>query len=379
MVEKNIHNIRLSADSVTRSESSLRQQLSALGILGEDTQAVEQTGLDSDEQRLEATYKGAYAQKQATELKELVASAGFDSVAFYAVNGSSPEDGYYALESRDIAPAHPREPRIQTAAVRITPKGKRGSKYRVVETNLDQLQNDFGTGTTAYVGVPASATNARWYRPSTGAREDATLVATRSSQLGDVAVYDAQDSSYDHPTLIFDVDYGEEWPTQTRVWDDRGHADKLDANGDVQWAKVYATDHDATGLLLVDNGLLRLTFNVGGNTLFAEEWDDSAGAWSTVTLGSSDWELFDVDLTRIGQGRVTAQVEFRDPTQSPTAYFALDMRLGRGATDAQWTVPPGESGSTPSGLITRLDPIASSSVISPTETWSLVDRSEVRK
>jgi hypothetical protein len=375
-----IHNLVVDSDSQRSSQTNLRNEIAALGVLNEDSDVVESLASEPSTQRLTGTVKGTYAAKVARELEEIGRASGVDTAAVYRDDGTAGQlNGYYSISTVDTGPADPREERLQSVDISWERAGTRASKWRAVETNLDQLQNDFGTSTSAEIGVPATASKVRWFNATTGGREDATLVTTRSSQFGDVEIYDAQAAPWDHPTLTFDVDYGEEWPTQARVWDDRGHADKLDANGDVQWAKVYATDHDPEGLFLVDNGLLRLTFNTGGNTLFAEEWDDSAGAWSTVSLDSSNWELFDVDLTRIGQGRVEGQVEFRDATQSPTAYFALNCRLGRGATDAQWTVPPGESGTTPSGLQTRLDPIASTSIVSPTETWGLTDRSEVRK
>jgi hypothetical protein len=230
------------------------------------------------------------------------------------------------------------------------------------------------------VGVPADASKVRWLNEETGAREEPTVQATRSAKDGDVDILHAEDASfYDastntYPTVIYEIGLTDAGWTDPRVWDDRGNTSVTDANGKTQWAKVFATSHRFDGQALVDNGLVRLTFDEPNNSLSVEEWGGSS--YSSTSLGSADWELYDFDLRNVNLGRVTAVVEFRDTTQSPTAYHRLSMRLSRGYQYPIWgnTI---EGNAVPSGLDTLLDPVATALINDAQPAMGLAAREEV--
>jgi hypothetical protein len=248
---------------------------------------------------------------------------------------------------------------------------------RATRTTVVQVDHPFGNTLDAVVGVPADARKLRWLNEETGARETVTVQATRTTSSGrDVDVLFAEVSSYDDPTAIYEIDYADIGWTDPRVWDDRGFADIEDADGRTQWQKVFATAHRYDGQAVVENGLVRLFFDEANNSLTVEEWDTGTASWSSVSLGASDWELYDADLRDIGLARVRAQVEFRDTTQSPTAYHRLSMRLTRGINWPIWANSI-EGSAVPSGLQTLLDPVASATVFDAQATAALIPRAEV--
>lgn len=380
MMDRQLYVLALPGEAVTNVESKLQRNVSADAVVDGGPASVEPVSVEPERRSLAGQYRGRYAALMATELRELAAATGVGVVPLFDPGGRSDADGYYAVQSAAVGPLDARGPAIQGFDATLVKKGTRRSHRRAVETALSQPENgnDFGNATTGYVTAPAAATCVRWLDPVAGSTERPTAVATRTGEFGDVDVYDATASPYADPTLVYDLPYVEEGRVDCKVWDDHGRA-KLDADGVTAWQRAFRTDHEFHGRPVVENGLLRLRFDEASNALSAWTWDADSSAWSSVSLGSSDWELADLDLVEVGMTAIRAQVTFRDPAQSPTAHFALDLALHRGYQGAQWFVPKNEQGPTPSGLVTLLDPVADGSVVDPQPSKGLVAREEVRK
>jgi hypothetical protein len=310
----------------------------------------------------------------AEEFEELFSGGGTDSVPFVTVGKQSGDNGYYTLSNVDLEPLDPRGKGFYKFDGVLTKEGTRESKRRRVTTNPYQLENDFGNQQTAYVGVPAAATDVVWYDAETEATEPVSVVETRTAEHGSVDVVDAQASSFSEPALVFDLPYQQEGKVDVVVWDDHGRA-KLDSEGINAWQWVFASGHEFAGNPVVDNGLVRVHLDTNG--LVVEEWDASTDSWTAVSLGASDWTLEGWDITEISPTRTDVQCRFENASSSKSPYY-LDMSLKRGWEWPQWTVSEGETPPTPSGLVDLLDPVANESDYSPQAEQGLVARGEVR-
>lgn len=387
MTDRRLYVQAIPSDSQTLTKSQLRRQLASFGAVSGGQSTVESISLDPGEQRLRGQYRGKYAAKMASELEELFSADGITTVPYYGVDETTTEDGYYALGgggSVTVGRLDPREDALQEFDGTLTKEGTRASQWRAVATEPTSVADRSWAGntTTALVGVPAAATQVQWFDASTGATADPSVVETRQCEFGAIEIYDAEAAPYSTPTLIYGLDYAEEGGVDCRVWDDRGAglANRTDSEGVLQWQKVYRADHEfavtSGALAIVDSGRLRLAFDESAKSLTAQRWDDAAGAWSDVALGSSNWVFATLDVQVIGAAVVEAQVTFRDPSQSPTATYTLEMLLPRGYASALWLYPVGE-GPVPSGLQTLLDPIASAQTNDPQPSKGLVAKSEV--
>ncbi len=386
MPDRRIYTLSIPAGVQESASTDLRRQLATSGTVTPGPAQAESIATDPDERRLEGHFgHETFGPILAAEFEELFGAADVGAVPYVVVGAEDPRDGYYELGSQcRVEPGHPADDAIwRFRNARLTRVGSRRSHWRAVRTNQEFRNDyDFGSTETAAVGIPAAASKVRWFDAETGAREEATATTTRTGEFGDVDVYDADASSFAAPTLIYDVAYADDARADLRVWDTRGTADRDDADGTPQWQMVFDPSHDYVGVPAVSNKLLRLTFDEPNNSLSAERWGAGSSAWTSQSLGTSDWELFDVDVYYLGVERVEAQVEFRDPTQSPTAFHSLDMRLWRGGADAQWvrTRTDKESATAPpQGLQDLLAPIATSNTMSARADAGLVGRSEARK
>lgn len=362
-----------------RSGSSPDRNLSKQGTVGPGAPVAASISLQPNEQILQGEYRLKYSAKMAAEIEELFNAGAVESVPFHTVSGTSAEDGYYQLQNTKVKPLDPRGSDLSHEFDGILARvGSKRTHWRAVTTRITDVKNDFGTNDTAYIGVPSVASKVRWFNPTSKAREVPTVVATRNAELGDIDIVDANASSYRNPTLLYEVDYSKEYEVDCRVWDDRGLSSRTDASGHLQWQKVFDVAHQFEGKAIAANGLFRITFDESTPSITAEEWDDVNSTWSSVSLGASDWDLWDVDLHRIGLSRIEAQVEFEDSTTSPNSYYRLDMVLHRGYNWPQWLRPADETNATPSGLVTKLDPIANDDQLNPQEVKTVVDRGDVR-
>jgi len=371
---RELYSLVIPANAQTVSRSEIQRNLATHGLLDESSAAVESLSLEPGEQALVGQFRGKYASMMAAEIEELFDAGNISSVPFFDPAGSK-SDGYYSLKNVDVEPLDPNLAYVQKFDGALTKEGTREEMHRRVTTNRYQAENDFGNQQTAYVGVPAAATDVAWYNRETEATEPVSVVETRTAEHGDVDVVDAQASSFDSPALVFDLPYQQEAKVDTVVWDDHDRA-KLDSDGINAWQWVFASGHEFDGSPVIDNGLVRVRF---ADSLTVEEYDTSADAWTAVSLGDSSWELDAWDITRIGPVRVDGHVRFRDPTQSPTAYFTLDMSLKRGYFAPQWVVPESVDESTPGGLRTLLDPVANESIVDSQGEQTLISRSDLHE
>jgi len=352
-------------------DSETSNQLAAAGILQSDSGTVETISTEPGTQRVNGAYVGRYAWKLAAELKQLPALG-----SAIPVHGTRDPDaeGYYAVERAQASAVQAAAADwLQRYDLSLTREGTRANSRRAVRTRPQTADNPFSTTTSAELGIPATATEVEWLDEETGQTASPSLVTTRSAELGDLSVYDALDAPYTDPTLVYDVAYADEGDVDPRVWDERDVGSKHDADGHLQWQKVFATNHNFAGERVLDNGLFRLRFGSSAG-LSAERWDEGTGSWDTQSLGTSDWAATSLDIRDIGFARIDARVRFEDTTSSST--YALDVSLKRGWTDPLW-LEPQNAGTTPTGLQDLLSPIASDQTNEALANQGLVDRAEV--
>lgn len=383
MTNRQLYVLPVPDNAQERSQSQQRRRQASSGALGDDAPAVESISPDAESRMLVGSYRGQFAELLAAQFEELFAASGYMEVPFYTRGDEqSADDGYYTLSDTTVQAEDPRDPRYQRFDGTITHVGSRGSHWRAVRTHPTTEDNPFGTGSTAEIGVSVDAAKVRWFDSvgGTGTIEAATVQRTVTTEHGDVDVYDATEPSFDSPVLIFDVPYASEYPTDCRVWDDydRSKTTTIDGEEVVQWQRCFTTLHDFRGTPLVENGRIRLEIDEAGGELRAYEWDDANATYAQVSLGTSDWRLYDLSLTHIGQARVDAQVEFEDTSASSLTTHNLDMSLKRGYQYPLWLNPANE-GSVPQGLIDRLDPIAETVEVDPAAANDLLTRREVNR
>jgi len=375
MTKRRIYTLAISSPAQQRGETTVQQQMASLGTIQSDIGSVDEIATEPGDETVEVQFRGDRSEMMVGQLDELATGSSIGPVAYFATSETTPSDGYYSLSRSRTGRVDPREPNISTFRGSLSHHGSRASHRRALSTAISQESHSFGNVQTALVGVPAVASKVRWLNEETEAVEEPTLVATRSSEHGDVEVYDARSSSHTNPTLIYDCSYADQGKTDPSVWDTRGNASRTDANDVMQWQKCFVSSHDFQGRAVISNGLVRLLIDESNQTLAAEEWDDSSSSWTSVSLGTSDWAFFDLDLRRVGLASVFATVEFVDTTQNPTSYYTLNMWVKRGWQWPLWSEPDG-AGATPGGLVDLLDPIASESNYEPGEDLGLVGRGE---
>lgn len=389
MVRRRYYRRDIPLSSQTLDRQQLNRVLASEGAISGGGATLDSISLDPNDVMVEATYRGHDAERMKAEFEELFNAALIGPVPFYGLTPDgtyrqTPKDGYYLPGSATTEPIDPRvgmSHGVWKVSGRIKRKGTPKSHWRAVRTNPATVTNPFGSDTTAYVGVDSNAAKVRWLNEETEATESASLVATRNAEVGDVEIYDADASSYSQPTLIFELDFAEEGKVDTKIWDTRGNSNKTgteSVSGEtvLQWQRVWDAEHFFDGKAVLDNGLARLAFDDGGNSLTAEEWNDGTASWDSVSLGASDWQLYDLDITDVYTNRIDAQVEFENTTNGNL--HRLDMSFKRGYNWPVWFRP--ENGSAiPSGLNTKLTPVAATSDNDPQETGDVVSRKLARE
>ena len=366
----------------TQGEHRGRQDLARQTLLEDDGGAVAQVGSDAADESLEGLYRGRYAEKMAAELEELGESAGFESLPVTDREVSRPIDGYYAVENVRVDTPGGRVENVKEFVLELARRGTKASHYRTIESVQAQVDHGWGTAEEALVGVPAAAEKVRWFDAESGDWAAAAPAETRSAELGDVEMYDldAGEAALDvaDPALIYQIDYLAEKDTDVRVYDTRGEADKLDAEGLPQWQKLFSTQHDLETEIVIDSGRLRLYVDDPSADLSAEEYDAGAEEWQSISLGDNpdSWAVYDADLTAVRMASARAQLVFIDEDDD---LFALDATLDRAAENVLFSIPPDEDGPVPDSLEDWLDPIASTSIVDPQPTKTLTSRSRVRK
>lgn len=381
-----LYAVSVPEDAQTDAGSRIRANLSKQGVVNEGPPAVESISLDPGEYFIAGEYRGDLADVMAQEIEELFSNDNMGPVPYYGADGSrnavrTEFDGYYSTENVNPKPVDPRARGYhhQFDGV-IAREGTRKTHWRSVGVVPTQVENDFGSDQTALVGVPSSASKVRWVdRDNKTTTTSALVQSTVTGEFGDVDFYNARTPSYDRPALIYDLPYVNEAERDAKVWDDRGQADKEDGDGVVRWQRVFAADHDYDGQAVLDSGRLRLYFDEPNNSLSAESY--SSGSWSSTALGTGgnagNWQLWDLDVYSIGVVSVTAQTIWEDTTDG--SLFHLNAELPRGYGGVLWYVPGNETPPAPSGLQTKLSPVADGQDFSARPSAGLVRRKEVRK
>lgn len=371
--------------------SATSQGISKLRELQGESAIVEAVGSRPNERTLEAEFRGVYAEQMAREMEEMFDSDTMPALALFRVEQDdatsvlkSSDNGYYRLESADIRPVDPRnEQRTHWRfSGRLIRKGDLSTFRRVIETKVNSVDNPFGSTSEALVGIDSSARDARWFSKS-GQREPASATSTPRTEKSETSVYDATNSTYSDPTLVYRMPYDKERLGSITLWDDWGNNSKtttIDNQTVIQWQRVYSSEHHAPdGVnLITDNGRFRCRLAEDNPVQDAEEWDAGNNQWSSISLDATDWELADVDATHVGAERVTIYTEWRDPTVSPNNYYPLWCTISMGPKFPVWYVPDNESRSIPGDLEDHLRPIASDVGSIPMATKSLWEKKRVR-
>lgn len=377
MPSRQLHTQRIPADTLTSTSESLRRRTREAGSLTESPSPVESIAVEPGTTQVEVTYRGNRAKLMAKELAGLFDAPNYDVVAYFGVGEATDADGYYVPADSADEPAEVRAAgAFYTVAGTMRKRGTRRSHFRSMTTKPTTVDNDFGNDDQPIVAINDAARQTRWFNPRTGAVETATPLGTRGTEHGTVARYDANDATFEDPALIFDLPYSEEGSEDVRVWDDRGGS-RTDADGNVRWRKVYHPRYDPEGSFVLANDILRVYLNDRDDSvpISAERWDESAGSYADVSLGTSDWEVAFVDVRRIGTSRLKALVTFENASDG--SRYTLVGTLTRGDENVLWSRTPNASDVTPSGLIDLLDPIASSTRVRTGENDDITPVEEV--
>lgn len=388
MSSRKLYRTPIPGSSLRQSDDMTRPEVATLAGIS-SLPAVEKTGSQADEITLAGAYRGRYADRLGTELRELLDADALDAVPFYGVNDTPPDEAYVTADRAEGGRVAPVSDAAAQFRGRLVAQGTRATHRRAVHAAAQssrQISHDFGNSVVGYIGVPSSATKVKWVSNDTTARTTATADQTVAAEFGDVALYDVETAPTSpdvtgRPYLVYDLPYADEGDVDAGVWDTYGVSSKTDADGIVAWQRVFAAAHEFRGVPVIETGRLRTTLDTAAG-LTAERWDDGAGSWASVTLGTSDWVLDEVDLVRPGAAHVYAQLTFRataDTTdRSQGDLYPLDAYWHRGWDDVQFAIPEGESGPIPSDLVTLLDPVAADTVINPRPDRTLLSREDLR-
>jgi len=400
MPDRRLYAVEIPEDALQTRPARPGRRVASAGAVSSDFAAVQGVGSTATEQDLSGELVGRFAQLTATELEQLF-SADLGPLPYFAIGTASASDaGYYeASQARGIEPRDARDDRIQKFTGTLERVGTRRSHWRGMFANPEPVDNPFGSGSTAEIGLNHRAQKVRWFDSATDSQaiEAATVQRTVKTERDEIDIYDATEPSFSQPTLIFSLPYRHEWRTDARIFDDRGvqkyHTET--GSGDsvgsasvgtatiagtrsaTQWQQVFLTTHDFEGHHVVENGRLRLVLDDAGQTR-AYRYGHDDGQYNRVQLGLSDWRLFDVDLIDIGLARVDLQLEYEDTSASSLTTHNLNCSLIRGRENALVANPSNE-GSVPTGLTDRLDPIAATSDQDPTPEMGVIPRSEVNR
>lgn len=390
---KRLYRTPLPDDSLTETGEQLDAELAPIDVLG-DRGEVERVSSSAPDLQLGASYRGRYADRLGLELLELLESP-ISELPLANVEGRGFDDGYYTVSNvRDGGLVAPQSTGATSVQASLSKVGTRNTHLIGVTARLatPEPPHEFGNDTDALVGIAADASNVRVVNSTLkpDVRISPTPVETVTSQHGDVDLYDAADEDYpDVPTFLYDLDYEPQGDVDPGLWDtfggsygtmsygaNYGAAPPLDDDGIVDWQRVFDTGHDPRGVLILDNGLLRLYLSDSGG-LSVREYDADADEWDAVDLPASDYQLVDADIRAITPPRVEAQLEFADGDTGDL--YAVDVALDRGREDVQIWIPESVDDPIPDDLADRLEPIASTSVVDPGVRQSLVSREEVRR
>jgi hypothetical protein len=386
------------ADADTENDT-IGAQIAQSGLLEQGGLAVEPIATENVDLRIQGRFTaGERLNRKLIDEAESLGEGSYTALPLYNTDADPDRKrSYYEVSNVDINASAIQE-HITEYTVELTHSGTRNSHWRAIETAGDDADNSIGTGlatgSPGQIGIPAGASNVRWFDPASGT-EAATRQTTRSAEFGDVAIYDPTEPTFDNPTLIYGLEFAEEGPVDVRVWDDRGGEKFLTGGTDsgvqydslqydsatvtdatlsdyVQWIHAYDAGFEFDGRPLIDNGLLRVRFEESLGTLSASTW--SGSAWTGVTIDQGDYELRDADLERVGPALVDVFTRWEDTTDGSSAEAILSLQRGNPDVVVRET----DNGTLPAGLESVFDPIASDQTTDPRPSQTIRSREEVK-
>jgi hypothetical protein len=322
----------------------------------------------------------------AAELEELAAGdIGPVALSSAEFTERRKSDGYYHIEDGTVQPAHPERPEVQQYEVSLTRAGGRGSHYRAVRTRPQTVNSPITGSDPPDVPVYYTSLSAKQqlYNPDSGAVTGLDPGTAIDSDTGNLYKETPPQASNEERLVLYDTSYNFDI-IGLYVFDDKNFNSKTDADGNRQWQAVFDPSHDLQGTprFVISTQRLRVYLTgLDSPDIEAERYDAASGSWSSVSIPTTDWEILDVDLKRVGLHSTSVQVRFRDTT-TPSDVRTVNLYFSFGAESLIVGVPPTESATIPPGITDRLVPIARAAdaeqtILQPERT--LVPKREVRK
>lgn len=393
---KYLYTTPLPEASATSEKNAVAQQLAKNGLINGGGSAVETVSSSVPDLLLEGQYRfGEHISTNlARSLREL-SNGSLGPLPIYHRDKDWSDQGYYVVEQAEIEPLHPKQQSVWKYSVTLSKSGTQSKFWRSVRTNPQTADNPFGSATAPEIGLSIRARKVQWFDDVGGAIGEATPQRRVEGEHDYLDIYDASEPPFDNPVLIYDIPYNEEYKTNCEVRDTynrdqyryENESDAIVGDATVgsatvsktvrvgaQHQRVYVTDHDWAGDMVLETDRLRLVIDQPEDVLRAYRWSPTDGQWTLVQLGASDWRLYDVDLTTVGLARIEAQLEFEDLSTGDR--HSLNATLVRGLDEVIWTVPSNES-TPPQNLLDRLAPIAATTDRVPAPTQDVIKRTEV--
>lgn len=381
-----LYTIGLPDADAGQPSNRIGSQIQQAGLIQQGGVATEQIATSNVDLTLTGQwrYGKRFAKKVARELESLGAGS-YSALPLFDAKSTelARQAGYYEIANVDVSPAHPTSEDVFEFTVGLNETGTRETHWRAVRTTQETVDTLFTGTDTSYVAIPNEATKAQWYDSQQGT-EKANPSNTVESEFGDVDRFDPTDSTYDNPTLLYELPFAREGRIDAKAWDDRQRGKFwtfTDSGGTStsfnQWAHVFNTSWEFDGSPVIDTGRLRVWFDPpsGANRsdIYAETWDATNGEWSTVGLPSTSYDLIDVDLTAVGSGEITAQLLWTDGTNLDRINGIFD----RGDDSVLWTETDNES-STAQGVKDAIMAIARQTDQNVAPAQTVIPRSEAR-
>lgn len=407
MTDRRLYTVSIPEHAQTQGEDSDSRNVGDLAAVAGGSGSVTPLGTDAKQRTLSVQYKGYNDDVMAMMLQELASSDDLETVPYFGVNPDgehvhTERDGYYTVESADHSTPDDRVSDFPTVKMTVKRTGTQKTHWRYLTTKPVVVDNPYGNSQAQQVGIPGSARKVQWYDRDTNSTH-AVPDRTAATKYGDVNIYRAEDCPYTRMALVYEVPYPDEGKTDVAVYDTRGHdskTDTLEGQTVMEWQRVFSTDHEYEGEMVVSNGRRRLFINDETNNLAYEEWTppgdgygnsygqayglgDSAGGWENIVLGtqSGTYYVTDVDLTTIDYSRVAGRLTFSDPDDDSVSSFVMAFVLARGAGGFVYYEPEdlaGAQGVRHGDIDEQLEPSASDRTYAMGENQTVRKRSEVR-
>jgi hypothetical protein len=365
-----LYGSRFSGDDLETERPSARRQQSSQGVLGSSVGDVTTISAEPGDRRLTGTFVGKYSELMAAEVRELLAAGDqIDAIPYFLPDAERDWEGFYSpSEARDGARRDPRVQNVATFDGVLSRLGSRDTHVREVQVRPQTVDNPFSSpNTSERVAIPETANNPRWvYLPGGEVNTNLSVQATSVGETAALHEFDPANATFsgqESYRLVYDVPFLDEAPADVRVFDDffRDRAQTTN-NGnltvDPSWQRVYQTQHDYAGVPVVSNGRVRVRPDFANNRIVVEQWDVAAGSWTTVSPGTSPWQLDTWRVERIGLARVVCRGRWFD-SNNPGDTYELVVEVSRGTDSPLFLEPENASSTIPLDLFDLLNPYAS--------------------